>query len=248
MIGDRVAKGNTANIYLYDNKIYKVFHDFLPDTESEYEACKQRYAQSCGLPVPIVIDVTRVNGKQTIVMEYVKGETLGDLLVENMDEAENDLLKAIELQERIHQVDGGSVEPMFQKLSRQVDVAPCLTQIQKDTLIKRMESITYESKLCHGDFHLFNIIQSPQGLTLIDWVDASSGDPRADVCRTYLLYQSYSAELADMYLKLYCQRSQISVEEILQWLPILAAARLAEHVSSENPERLLRIVTDFISS
>ena len=33
-----VAKGNTAEIYLYDNKIVKLFKDYLPDTESMNEA------------------------------------------------------------------------------------------------------------------------------------------------------------------------------------------------------------------
>lgn len=33
-----IAKGNTAEIYLYDNKIVKLFKDYLPDTESMNEA------------------------------------------------------------------------------------------------------------------------------------------------------------------------------------------------------------------
>ena len=43
--------------------------------------------------------------------------------------------------------------------------------------------------LCHGDFHLFNIIQDvKEDVYIIDWVDAVSGCPEADICRTYLLY------------------------------------------------------------
>ena len=66
-LGNPIARGNTAKIYLLDNKIIKVFNDFLPNTESINEANKQKYAYSCGLPVPKIFDVTKINGKQAIV-------------------------------------------------------------------------------------------------------------------------------------------------------------------------------------
>jgi len=34
--------------------------------------------------------------------------------------------------------------------------------------------------LCHGDFHPRNVIVDGDELTIIDWVDASSGPPAAD--------------------------------------------------------------------
>ena len=79
-----IAIGNTAKIYLSEDRIIKVFNDYLPDTESLYEANKQRYAYSQGLPVPKVFDVTSINGKQAIIMEYIQGRTIGNLLSENV--------------------------------------------------------------------------------------------------------------------------------------------------------------------
>ena len=38
VLGNPIAKGNTAEIYLYDNKIMKLFKDYLPNTESMNEA------------------------------------------------------------------------------------------------------------------------------------------------------------------------------------------------------------------
>lgn len=63
---------------------------------------------------------------------------------------------------------------------------------------------------------------------IIDWVDASSGDIRADVFRTYLLYSQNSVELAEMYLHIYCKKTGLLRDEIFQWAPIINAARLAE--------------------
>lgn len=71
------------------------------------------------------------------------------------------------------------------------------------------------------------------------------GDRRADVYRTFLLISQISRDLADRYLKLYCEKSELPKHEILQWAPIVAAARLAEDVASEKCERLLKIINEY---
>jgi hypothetical protein len=48
-----------------------------------------------------------------------------------------------------------------------------------------------------------------------------------------------------MYLYFYCKKSGLSKDDIFQWAPIIAGARLSENVSSENNERLLKIVENY---
>lgn len=241
-LGNPIAKGNTAKIYLSENKIVKVFYDFLPDTESIKEANKQKYAYSCGLPVPKILDVTKINGKQAIIMEYIKGEILGELLFKDKEQAEYYLNISVDMQLEIHSIIPNSIESMYDKLYSQIETVNKLDKRQKSYLLKKMESITYENRLCHGDFHLFNLIKTDEQVVVIDWVDSSAGDIRADIYRTYLLYSQISSELADMYLRLYCEKSDLLRSDIFQWAPIIAGARLSESVSSENSERLLKII------
>ncbi len=241
-LGTPIAAGNTAKIYLYKGKVVKLFNDNLPVTESLYEANKQRLALSYGLNVPKVIDVTEIDGKQAIIMEYVEGKTLGNVLSKNMDQAEHFMSMSIDIQQEIHSYTADTLEPMSAKLTRQIEAAN-LKESHKIQLIDKLHSITYESRLCHGDFHLFNLILSKNGtVTIIDWVDSSAGDIRADIYRTYLLYSQFSAEIAEMYLRLYLRKSNLSKEEIFQWAPIIAAARLSENVPSEKSERLIEII------
>ncbi|MHA7136716.1 phosphotransferase family protein [Rossellomorea arthrocnemi] len=244
-LGTPIAIGNTAKVYHYENKVFKVFNDSLPDKESTNEAYKQKYAYSCGLSVPEIVDVTKIDGKQVIVMEHIKGRTIGDLLTDNMEKAEYYMNISVDIQMEIHKVKADSIEPMSEKLSRQIENAPGVDIKLKSTLIKKLDSMTFHEKLCHGDFHLFNLIISDHNVTIIDWVDSSAGDIRADVYRTYLLYSQFSVELAEMYMLLYCEKSGLSKDEIFQWAPIIAAARLSECVSSEKPERLLEIVNQY---
>ncbi|MDR7071481.1 phosphotransferase family protein [Fictibacillus barbaricus] len=244
-LGTPIAIGNTAKIYLFDNKIIKVFNDKFSNSESLYEANKQKIAYKCGLPVPKVWDVTKIDGKQAIIMEYINGRTIGDILSENMKQAEYYLNLSVEIQQAIHMHSADSLELMSEKLTRQIELAHPLDTRQKTALFQKLETMTFENKLCHGDFHLFNLILSDNKVTIIDWVDSSAGDIRADVYRTYLLYSQFSIEIADLYLHLYCQKSGLSKDEVFQWAPIIAGARLSESVSTEKSERLIEIVNQF---
>lgn len=246
-LGTPIAIGNTANIYLYNDRVYKVFNDYLPETASFIESEKHKYAYSCGLSVPKIIDVTKIDGKQTIIMEFIRGRTIGDLLSENLELAEYYLNISVDLHQKIHEVEAkaDSIEPMIEKLSRQINSVKCLDNRIKLALIQKLNRITFKSSLCHGDYHLYNLIMSGNNVTIIDWVDSSAGDLRADIYRTYLLYSHYSYELAEMYLALYCEKSGLVKEDVMQWAPIIAAARLSEIVPSENAERLLDIINQY---
>ncbi|EJQ95002.1 phosphotransferase family protein [Bacillus cereus] len=230
-LGNPIAKGNTAEIYLCDNKVVKLFKEYLPNTESLYEAQKQKYAYSCGLHVPKVFEVTEIQGRQAIIMEYVEGESVGELLLNNLSKAEHFISICVSIQQKIHaiSVSPDEIEPMKERLYRQINSVHNLDEKQKGNILKRLDSIIFEPRLCHGDFHPFNLIMSNDDMKIIDWVDASSGDIRADVFRTYLLYSQNSVELAEMYLHIYCKNTGLSRDEIFQWAPIITAARLAEN-------------------
>ncbi|WP_088291796.1 phosphotransferase family protein [Bacillus mycoides] len=229
-LGNPIAKGNTAEIYLCDNKVVKLFKEYLPNTESLYEAQKQKYAYSCGLHVPKVFEVTEIQGRQAIIMEYVEGESVGELLLNNLSKAEHYISICVSVQQKIHAISVSSdeIEPMEERLYRQINSVHDLDEKQKGNILKKLDSITFEPRLCHGDLHPFNLIMSNGDVKIIDWVDASSGDIRADVFRTYLLYSQNSVELAEMYLHIYCKKTGLLRDEIFQWAPIISAARLAE--------------------
>ena len=76
---------------------------------------------------------------------------------------------------------------------------------------------------------------------VIDWPDACCGDPTADVCRSYLLLKLHAEDIAEPYLDAYCSISNMPRAKIFDWLPYVAAARLAEDVPDDRT-RLLEIV------
>ncbi|ONG97705.1 aminoglycoside phosphotransferase family protein [Bacillus cereus] len=247
-LGNQIAKGNTANIYLYEKKVIKLFNEYLPDTESMNEAKKQKYAYSCGLPVPNVFEVTKIQNRQAIIMEYVKGDSIGDLMLNNLNEAERYINICVNEQKKIHAIcmNTDEIESMRVRLERQIKSVHKVDEKQKGNILDKLHSIKFEPRLCHGDFHPFNLILNNKNANIIDWVDASAGDLRADVFRTYLLYSQYSVELAEMYLQIYCSNTDLTRDEIFQWAPIISVARFTEKVSSQNEVDLSRLLKQYL--
>ncbi|MGH1328211.1 aminoglycoside phosphotransferase family protein [Bacillus pretiosus] len=247
-LGNPIAKGNTAEIYLCDNKVVKLFEQYLPNTESLYEAQKQKYAYSRDLHVPKVFEVTEIQGRQAIIMEYAEGESVGELLLNNLNTAEHYINICVNEQKKIHAicVNTDEIESMRERLERQIKSVHKLDEKQKESILNTLHSIKFESRLCHGDFHPFNLILSEKNVNIIDWVDASSGDIRADVFRTYLLYAQSNIELAEMYLQIYCSNTDLTREEIFQWAPIMIAARFSEKVSPQNEVYVNRLLNQYL--
>jgi aminoglycoside phosphotransferase (APT) family kinase protein len=110
-------------------------------------------------------------------------------------------------------------------------------------------------RLCHGDFHLGNLLGDWDTPVVIDWGDAARGDPLADVARTELLHRLGEPPpgtrrfllalipigrgiLADRYVSTYRRCRGIDEARLELWKLVRAAARLAEGIDSETESLL----------
>lgn len=240
--GTCIARGSTAELYLCQDRVLKLFHERSSGTEAAYEAGKQRIAYACGLLAPQVFAVTRIEGRQAIVMEYIQGPTIGEQMRQNPAEAPSLLARSFEVQRSMHAKTVPDMEPMKDKLSRQIKAALPLDADCRERLLACLDEMFFPQQLCHGDFHVFNLVQSQAGIAILDWADASAGHPLADVCRTYLLYLPHSTEWAEFYLQMVCAAYRVSRQAVLQWMPIVAGARLSERISPEQAAPMLGIL------
>jgi Ser/Thr protein kinase RdoA (MazF antagonist) len=127
------------------------------------------------------------------------------------------------------------------RLSERIALAEALSPERRNALRAGVAGMPDGDRLCHVDFHPMNVLGTIERPIVIDWPDASRGDPAADVCRSYLLLHLYAAELAEPYIDAYCRVGRISREAMSAWLPFIAAARLAGSFPGELA-RLLQII------
>ena len=91
------------------------------------------------------------------------------------------------------------------------------------------------TKICHGDFNPSNVLIGDDGeISIIDWSHATQGNAAADAANTYLLFALEDKELADMYMDIYCKKSDTAKQYVQKWLSIVAAQRLSKHVETEK--------------
>ena len=83
-----------------------------------------------------------------------------------------------QMHERIFDAD---VPTQRQRLQYEINQADILPASLKNSLLKVMDSLPEDDRLCHGDFHPDNIMISGNDAIVIDWIDASRGNPLADV-------------------------------------------------------------------
>jgi Ser/Thr protein kinase RdoA (MazF antagonist) len=141
----------------------------------------------------------------------------------------------------IHRNEGALLPDLKIRLTGNIQKATILGASRQARMLDRLADMPAGDRLCHGDFHSFNVMGTPGNACVVDWLDAARGEPAADACRSYLLMRRLDPTWASTYVDAYATESGVSPNDILGWLPIVAAARLAEDVPSER-EVLLAIV------
>jgi tRNA A-37 threonylcarbamoyl transferase component Bud32 len=236
-----IGRGAQADVYLYDSQVIKLFHEGVSEEAVLYEADIQQRVFNAGLSAPQVYGVATMEGRYAILMEHMPGPSLGELMERDRPRAREYLKQAVALQVQMHRTPGNGLPSQREKLRRRISSVSALQEDAKQRLLQLLDTLAADETVCHGDFHPYNIIQTEKGLAVIDWVDASCGSALADACRSYLLYLLHGKEAAEAYLHFYCEQSDVSKDEVLKWLPILAGARLCEAGRGDDVELLLRL-------
>lgn len=186
------------------------------------------------IKMPVLHEVSVVDDKWAISMDYIKGKTLQQLMDENPDKTDTYLNQFIDLQCEIHAQYMPLLSKLKDKMARQIKSLDEVDEIKKYELLTRLDSMPKHIKLCHGNFEPKNVIINDEGTFVINWGSARQGNASADVARTYLLFCLKNTELADAYLDKYCVKSGTSKKYVQAWLPIVAAAQLEKGRPAEK--------------
>jgi tRNA A-37 threonylcarbamoyl transferase component Bud32 len=221
-----VVQSRNKIIYREGDYIIKLFDEHYSKADVLNEAHNQALVEETGLEVAKVIEVKQIDGRWAIVLEYVEGKTLAELMEENPDKIDEYLDEFVDLQIKVL----SKTCPGLRKLKDKMMMKISQTSLDATTryeLKMRLEAMPKHRKLCHGDFNPTNVIVKPDGtFCLIDWAHATQGNGSADVARTYLTFCLAGREaVAKKYLALYCQKSDTAMQYVQRWMPIVAASQ-----------------------
>ncbi|HEX6715360.1 MAG TPA: aminoglycoside phosphotransferase family protein [Thermoleophilaceae bacterium] len=249
-LGEVVARGTRSSIHAYGaGAVIKVPHLSTPTDWILAEAGYTEAVRAVGAPVPRLLGIKRIDGRPASVWERIEGASMWQHISEQpqLSGALGELLAEIQL-------------GLFALLP------PLTLPNQRDRLVSkiRTSATTFEPslagaldvvpplvsplRLCHGDLHPSNVILSDKGPVIVDWFDASRGDPVADVARTLLTMRGDGSAgpqhlpgsdgrtleaLSDAYLARL--RASLALDDALlaRWQAVQAVARMAEGVSRD---------------
>jgi len=239
-----IANGAQADLYKNNDIAIKLFKKNVSKGEVEYEINLQKMAFELGLPVPKIYDMVEIDGKYGILMEYIIGVPIGEIVFKDQNKFQEYLIKSIEIQINLNNIIANTFPSMKEILIRNIYHVSEIEITYKQKILDKLEEIYFNNFLCHGDFHFNNLLETSNGIKIIDWVNSSAGNIEADICRTYLLYKINHDILAESYIENYCKMAKINKKNILGWLPFLAASRLSEGREKQENEKLKRIIKE----
>lgn len=175
---------------------------------------------------PRILEVCTIDGKWSIVSEFIKGKTLSQLMQEEPEKKAEYMQLFVDLQLEVQ----SHACPLLTKLKDKMNRKICLAELDATTrydLHTRLEGMPKHSKLCHGDFRPSNIIIAEDGTPyILDWSHATQGNASADAARTYLCFWlKGDIESAEEYLNLFCEKSKTDKSYVQKWMPIVAASQ-----------------------
>jgi aminoglycoside phosphotransferase (APT) family kinase protein len=235
-----------GNLYPWgEDQIIKLYGEGTPDGWVQKLNRVENALHEAGLPVPEVGEIIEIDGFLGQIYERIEGGTMADDLL--VTEIKTDRIVELaqifaELHVKIHATRPFISDlPSYQFLATVIRRATGLSPELMDTILNRLEEMPKRDGLCHGDFHPFNILMSPQRPIVIDWNNAHIGDPLEDVARTHLIIDEAAfiepsiRTILDIfntaYLKRYFQLQPDEQQRFAQWYPIVAAVRIGENVN-----------------
>ena len=222
-----IVKRPYKEVYKCDKEIVKVFETTYPKSAVFNEALNTVRVEESGLDIPQLKEVTQIDGKWALVIEYKEGKTLEEMMKVDHDNLEKYMSDFVDLQLKVQSKKAPMLNKLKDKLARQINGLKELDATQRYELLTRLESMPKHTKLCHGDFNPSNVIVGKNGkMTVVDWAHATQGNASADAAMTYLLFALKDQDAADLYMKLFCKKSDTAKQYVQQWLPIVAASQL----------------------
>ncbi len=254
----RLGQGREAEVFAWaDGYVLKLLWPEFSQADAELEAQLTQQVWLLGVPSPRVEDVLEVEGRWGLVLEWIRGVPLTDYIQSNPERLGFAAQTLGALHRQLHQKAAGHLPSQREHLIQRIQACR-LPESLRAVLLQHMERLPDGTALCHGDFHPENVLVSAKGPFVVDWPNATRGNPLADIARTTLLilYSEFPQDLPareeilrqrqmfyQTYLEHYQSFSSLDMAQLQAWMPIVAAARLRENIPGEEP-RLMQLIQE----
>jgi aminoglycoside phosphotransferase (APT) family kinase protein len=257
----RIAEGREAEIFAWEPgvvlKLFRANPSAVQQRDTELAAMSVVASASAAAgPMPAALGTVEVDGRPGLLIERVDGIDMLTKIGKQPWTVVRAGAAMAKTHVAVHRVRASpDLGTLHDRLARRMkDVSTHRPDIAERGL-RTLESLPHGDRLLHGDFHPGNIILSPRGPIVIDWPNATRGDPAADIARTLLMLRLGELPpgspwlvrrlerigrslLRSNYVSTYRKDGGIDMEIVGRWMVPVAVARLTEGIEEEYPKIL----------
>jgi aminoglycoside phosphotransferase (APT) family kinase protein len=139
---------------------------------------------------------------------------------------------------------------LHSELRYRIGNAPALPPDLASWALNVLDGLPTGDRICHGDFHLANMLGGLSRPVVIDWGSASRGDPVADVANTWLVHRMglpppgtplhlrmlipmARGTVVSTYMRGYRRRHPVDRDRLRRWQIVRVAARFHARIAEE---------------
>ena len=264
--GEPIARGRQAEVFAWDDGATppRVLKLFFPQVGRAAVQWEMDIARAVSVATPLVPtthgEVVELEGRFGIVYDRVDGASMFGLITSRPWRAFACGRSLAEAHAGLHRLKPTGLPRLKDRLERRIHHAAALSPEQRSWCLGTLDVLPNGDSLFHGDFHPGNVLVQRNSLAVeavIDWPNAGTGDPLADVAQTQmlmgvgwrglphrrhrLLARFITSAISRAYITRYCELTGANTPGIALWQHVIAAARLDDNIPQER-ERLLEVV------
>lgn len=242
-LGTPIASGRTAEIYPWeDGCILKLIRPGFPARLANQEWQQSMTAWKLGARAPCPVRLIEVDGRRGVILPRVDGPNLVQILRQKLWRMDGIARLLGRLHGEVNRLSIHRFPSLKERLQHRLHAAALLDDATRQVLLKLLASLPDEDWLCHGDFHLENILLSSTGPVIIDWEGSMRASPAGDVANTLLWFRTafrsrhglegwlalrIGRRMERVYLQEY-RRTGPPLTHLPDWTAVHAAAQLNE--------------------
>jgi aminoglycoside phosphotransferase (APT) family kinase protein len=246
-----LGQGREAEVFgLADGSVLKLMRD--PDRREAMEREIAALAAVAGVGlVPRVRGCVDVDGRPGILLDRVDGPDLLTYVGSRpwLLHRAGQVLASVHT--RLHdQAAPEGLPDLHSELRNRIQTAPALAPELASWALTVLDGLPTGDRICHGDFHLANILGGLSRPVVIDWGSAARGDPVADVANTWMVHKmglpppgtplyvrmvipSARGIVVSTYMRGYRRRHPVDRDRFRRWQIVRVAARFGSRIAEE---------------
>lgn len=268
-IGQKIGEGSCSEVFEWenDNKIIKLAKSNTNKIAMQREFENNLAVWKMNVSVPQPFQIMEVANRTGMVLERIYGETLKERLFKSLMKQDHLVQSEIEwsdiqltarLLSEIHHLTNIDVPPQREIMKQQILSVSYLNEEEKESVISILNSLPQKSNLCHGDPNPNNMLIRNGELVMIDWMNASMGNPETDIAE-YIIMIKYAILPSDtpqnvvknfdlvreniikVFMDEYTKLTGIGFDQVDPWIVPVATRKLtADGICEEEKQLLLK--------